>query len=187
MRAAIDLDGVIVDFVTSYCKLLMKIEPSIKVDPYDHSWVTRWEFDEIYPEHVRKQAWTEIENSGGFWKYLFPYPNAQEDLRALEKLGKQHEVYFLTKRPGATAKWESEQWLRGNGFEHPTVVLCEHKANFCYACDIDLIVDDRPENLIGYIGDRTKRYLFRRPWNRDRWEKFKCVDTVRGALNDCGL
>lgn len=182
---AIDLDGVLVNFNDTYTRLLMKIEPGIKVDLFAADFPPCWEYDTHYgfsKETIRK-AWTEIRNSGIFWRFLFPYANAPSDLRLLRQM--DADIYFVTTRPGPTAKRETEQWLESQGFFGPTVVIAGNKLAFCEAVGATHLIDDKPENL----GDPAvalpwKRALFKRPYNKDYWGKYDAsVESVREALN----
>lgn len=175
-----DLDGAIVDFNSGYAKLLNKIQGNKLVDPLSDSHLTEWDWDVKagFDVNTIAKAWVEISNSGVFWQHLFPYSTAYDDFKALQQFN--GDTYFCTKRPGFTAKRETEQWLRGHGFSNPTVVICEDKQSFCKAVGATMIVDDKPENLMGVedIG-----VLFKRPWNA-RWRgHVPEVDSYKEALN----
>ena len=183
MKLAIDIDGVLAQFDTAYTQLLMKIDPTIKVDVFAADFPVAWSIEDYYgfsPETVDK-AWAEIKNCGIFWKFLFPYPTAWADIEALNAAKRSHDIYFLTNRPGATAKRETEEWLRGHGFDRATVVICSKKQLFCEAAEIDVLIDDKVDNCWNHKSTRT--FLFKRPYNKEHWSAYSCVDTVREALD----
>ena len=180
----VDLDGVVCDFNSAYTKLLMKINPTIKVDYLAADFPTEWDWDKAigFTYADREAAWTEIKHSGLFWRSLFPYPTAWEDLSTLYDLRKQHDIYFVTARPGLTAKQESEEWLRGHGFPGATVIIAIEKELIVNAVKADCIIDDNPKNLL--YQTNTKTILFKRPYNKLYWNSFnQTVTTVREALD----
>ena len=78
------------------------------------------------------------------------------------------EVFFVTSRPGLRAKLQTERWLLYTmDFACPTVIVSRQKGLVAAALGIDLIVDDKPENVrevmlaAGSIGA-----LFDQPWNQ---------------------
>jgi len=186
MRIAIDLDGCLADFNLAFAQMLNRIEHKT-IDIYADAFPVVWHWPEHYgwqAETIEK-AWTEVRESGFFWKLLFPYPTAQEDLKFLNSLRKEHEIYFLTNRVGKSAKIEAEEWLASRNFPYPTVVICAKKGLFCKALDIDVIVDDSPDNLLDAYGAsiNTKCILFKRPYNQGNWDHFPgTVTSIREAL-----
>lgn len=183
---ACDLDGVLVDFNSGFAKLLNKINPTVKVDIFDSAFPVVWGWPKHYgysPEDEDK-AWTEVKNSGMFWRSLYPYATAWDDLEFLQNQSRKHDIYFVTTRPGKSAKDESEQWLAGHGFKLPTVVISGDKAEFCKSVKADIIIDDKPENLYEQPFN-VKTALFRRPYNAHVEGVFNLdVATVREALRD---
>lgn len=181
-----DLDGVLVDFNTGFAKLLKKINPQVQLDFMSTEFPVCWGWPQHYgysPEDEEK-AWIEAENSGMFWQFLHPYSTAHRDLELLNSLRDKHDIYFLTTRGGNTAKQESEAWLERYGFKSPTVVISGKKGEFCEAVGADILVDDKPGNLITQW-TALQTALVRRPYNKSFWNYFsKTVDTVREALED---
>lgn len=185
LSIACDLDGCLVDFNTGFAKLLKKINPTVKVDIFDASFPVTWGWPKHYgyTAEDQKKAWTEVENSGLFWRSLHPYATAWDDLEFLQNQSRKHDIYFVTSRPGKTAKDESEQWLVGHGFKLPTVIISHDKQAFCAAVKANIIIDDKPDNLFGH--NDVKTALFRRPYNDDFTTAFSMnVNSFREALKD---
>ena len=183
---AVDLDGVLIDFNSGFAKVLKQVAPTVKLDVFDPRFpaVWGWPAHYGYTGDDEEKAWREVIHSSLFWKALFPYATAIADLEYLNQLQSKHDIYFVTTRPGDTAKQQSEAWLRGNGVDNPTVVICGAKAAFCTAVHADIIIDDKPENLLNQ-SYKVQTALFKRPYNEGYWDYFnKTVSTVREALAD---
>lgn len=183
MRIAVDVCHVLADFSHSFAKLMNSIQ-SRPVDIYDPSFPVCWQWFEHYgwSDETIQKAWTEVKFSGSFWKFLHPLPNAYEDLKFLNAIQKYHDIYFVTNRPGPTAKQETEEWIAGRGYLNPTVVISGKKELFCQAADIDIIIDDSVDNLLK-IKSGTKTILFKQPHNKAHWGYFGgTVNTIREAL-----
>lgn len=180
-----DIDGCICDFNTGFAKLLKKVNPVPKVDIFDSGFPAIWGWPKHYgySSEDEDKAWTEVKNSGMFWRSLYPYVTAWDDLEFLQSLSKKHDIYFVTTRPGNTAKDESEQWLIGHGFKRPTVIISYDKPLFCAAVKANIIIDDKPDNMREANGVETM--LFCRPYNVAEQGSFsRNVNSYREALKD---
>lgn len=187
MKILVDLDGVVADFNSAFARLLKRINPSIILDATAPDFPDCWNWPERYgySKEDESKAWAEVKHSGVFWRSLFPYPNGYADVEHLNILQRTHEIYFVTSRPGVTAKRESEEWLRGMGFNGPTVIICDShsKADFVQAVKIDMVIEDKPETLLDC--NNTHTVLVRRPYNKGYWGYFNdTVDSVREAVRD---
>lgn len=183
---ACDLDGCLVDFNSGFAKLLRSINPTVKLDPFDTLFPSVWDWPSHYGYSADDEikAWTEVRNSGVFWRGLFPYATAWEDLELLNSKRDAWDIYFLTTRPGKTAKMESEAWLAQHGFKNPTVVISGDKQLFCEAVTASMIIDDRIDNLMNQSG-AVKTALFKRPYNEGYRGIFNMdVSSLREALKD---
>lgn len=180
-----DVDGILADWNSSFIKLLTSIEPK-NVDPWAADFPATWNWPKNmgFTEETIEKAWTEVKHSGMFWKSLHPYATAYEDLKFLNKIRQANDIYFVTQRPGKTAKVETEKWLSGRGFETPTVVICDRKDLFCRAANVEIMIEDNPEKLLK-APPETVTALFKRPYNEGYWGYFnKTVSSVREALKD---
>jgi len=80
------------------------------------------------------------------------------------------EVMFLTSRPstaGDIVQVQSQRWLRRLGFELPSVfVVSTSRGRIASALELDVVVDDRPENCLDIAIDSKARAIL--IW---RWEE----------------
>jgi hypothetical protein len=71
------------------------------------------------------------------------------------------EVIFLTSRPettGDTAQLQSYRWLMSKGFSSPSVfVVHGSRGKIAAALQLDVLVDDRPENCLDVAIDSSAR------------------------------
>lgn len=150
MRIAIDLDGVLAEFNQSYENLLAELagQPAETHDPDgpDH-----WFWDaKRYPDPIIARAWLQIEQDRYFWMSLPALDNMVHLVNAWPRLMQEHDVYFITVRPGKTAKYQSEVWLtRYLGIlSTPTVIVLPPgagKGEIARVLKLDALIDDRPE------------------------------------------
>lgn len=182
-----DVDGCLADFNTSFAKLISTITQNRIVYPvYDDNFPPCWnwppEFGAAADEVQR--AWIEVENSTLFWAKLSPYTTTHADLEALKIAELNgHTIYFLTRRVGSTAKGQTESWLEQYGFKDPTVIVAKQEKCYFTKCVWgDVVIDDRPEDLIGH-GPGVKCYLFDRPYNKQA-NYFTRVSSFREVLKE---
>src|SRR5439155_16592344 len=79
------------------------------------------------------------------------------------------EIIFLTRRPesaGATAQVQTQRWLQSKGFTLPSVfVVHGSRGRIAAALDLDVVIDDRPENCLDVVVDSKARALL--VWRED--------------------
>jgi hypothetical protein len=105
------------------------------------------------------------------WRHVETIENFWQDLKEIESgaLARLHtvamerrwEIIFLTKRPataGATAQVQSQKWLDAKGFALPSVFVVQgSRGRIAQALDLDIVVDDRPENCLDVVTDSKAR------------------------------
>lgn len=147
-----DVDGVLADFDSGYQRFL--------------AWKSRTPSDTIDPL-------TYITTSRAFWYSLFPYEDSRADLAlVLAELEHRHTLYFITARPGTSAKRQTEAWLMrwlpyettSFGTYHPTVIIASDKAAAAHALHLDVYVDDRLDDAVR-VAPFARSYLLDRPYN----------------------
>jgi hypothetical protein len=71
------------------------------------------------------------------------------------------EVIFLTQRPataGETAQVQSQRWLQERGFPLPAVYVGgASRGTLAAALDLDVVLDDRPENCLDVVANSRAR------------------------------
>ena len=167
-KLGIDLDGVLVGFVSGFTDLLCHMAA---IDPPEIFAPTKWQwYDELnLGKPIVRQGWKHVEAHPSFWFNLDPLPNAHEDMKHLRNLELDgHDLYFITNRPFAGAKKQSEAWLAKHGFSNPTVLIAESKGAIAKGLHLTHFIDDRPENctdVLTSMGIRTKVYLYTQSYN----------------------
>lgn len=158
MKIGFDLDGVIANFTDSYAAILTK-QTGIKFPKNSASWPTVWYWDRAagITKAQEKAAWDEITNTA-FWAELPILPEGRETLGELQALRfAGHQIYFITSRPGRFAKLLTEQWLRDHGFPGATVLIADKKGPLADGLQLDVFVDDKPENCEDVFNARLTR------------------------------
>jgi hypothetical protein len=98
-----------------------------------------------------------------FWETLAEIePGALARLFNLTR-ERRWEVIFITSRPetkGDTAQAQSHRWLVSQGFAHPSVFVAHgSRGKIAAALDLDVVVDDRPENCLDVAIDSKARAI----------------------------
>jgi len=152
MRIGIDVDGVLACFYAGYEDLIVGIDGRDLFGA--HRWpretppVWDWPQHYGYSGDVIAEAWKRIKASDTFWLTLPPMPEIGTFQRWMGA-NTEHQVYFVTDRPGATAKRQTELWLMRYGVACPTVIISRKgKGIVCEALDLELYVDDKGENIV---------------------------------------
>jgi len=107
------------------------------------------------------RLWRHVETIENFWQDLQEIESGS--LARLAELAAAHrwEIIFLTKRPstaGYTAQVQSQKWLESKGFPLPSVFVVQgNRGRIAQALDLDIVVDDRPENCLDVVTDSKAR------------------------------
>jgi uncharacterized HAD superfamily protein len=169
MILALDIDGVLADFVTPFLQLLAArtgsgpIDPASITDPnfMQHPFLSR----ELISECMEAASY-----DPEFWRAMSPLLSA-EQWQALDRISSEHELIFITHR------WVPEtydineitcDWLRRHGVTRPVVYFTqEKKSALIRKHRIALFVDDRHENCED-VATETDALVFmpHRPYNQ---------------------
>lgn len=170
IKIGIDVDGVLADFNRPY-KALIEKRTSIRLPDISDSYPNTWHYERaagMSPED-EKRIWAEIHREPGWWAALPALPDAVEFLVWLKNdLNAPHsDIYFITHRAGASAKWQTEIWLREKGFKRPTVLLTGRKGDAASILSLDVYIDDKNENCLDVKekSPSTTCYMLKQPWN----------------------
>ena len=181
-RLAVDLDGVLANFVYGFVKY---VKSGVMVySPYE-KWVETgyepraWDFPEIINRELFKQAISTFHEQPLFWQSL---PSYVANCNAMAEFLAQRpdvNVVYLTARPspskGPSALVQTNRWLRAQGLlgDAASVVVVmdwQSKVKIVEILAVDAVIDDHPLTidrirLKGACGADAK--LLSRPWNRD--------------------
>lgn len=158
MRIGIDIDGVLTDehsFILDYGTKYFsekKIKYKLHNDIYD---------SESIFEVTEKQY-------NDFWKkYIFYYsenilirPFASEVIRRLKNAG--NDIYIITSRSFTTYENEYREkmqgivkdWLDKNNVIYDELIFGINKADICKEKNIDVMIEDKPENISSISKDK---------------------------------
>jgi hypothetical protein len=117
----------------------------------------------------QRRLWRHVESIDDFWETLDEIePGAIARIAALAA-ARRWEVIFLTKRPegaGRTAQLQTQRWLAAKGFELPSVFVVQgSRGRIAASLDLDIVVDDRPENCLDVVVDSKARAIL--VWRND--------------------
>ncbi len=175
MRIAFDLDGVLADLHGSFEQAALRLYPEL--DPADirspEVGASPPDVSESGPEPQPSvsaaPALTDLpltpRQSAAVWTFLASLDNFWESLSEIEsgmiaKLAtladaRGWEILFITSRPrssGRTVQRQSQRWLQARGFPMPSVyVVHGSRGLIAKALQIDVVVDDRPENCLDVV------------------------------------
>ena len=155
MKIALDVDGVLVDFVGATARL-MGFDPAV---------VTMWDY---YPAIGISEAefWKKIEAVGAdFWLNIDPYPWMGELLDRCKATAPT--ILLTTPSKAASSAAGKVLWMQhhfGHGFRD---YLIGPKKEFCARPDT-VLIDDSDANVNKFREHGGHAILFPRPWNDNR-------------------
>jgi hypothetical protein len=185
LRVAFDLDGTIADMESALQREAEKLfGPNMQVRPagIDHpdapasvddvaddptKEVSRdekkAEKKQVLSGRQLRQLWEHVAGIDNFWMTLIEIePGSVARIAALRNAHKL-EVMFLTQRPdtaGEITQLQTQRWLEAHGFELPSVfVLRGSRGLAAAALQMDVVVDDRPENCLEVVTESKARPL----------------------------
>ena len=165
MKVAIDIDGVLLDIMITYCQIFNKKYHT----QYSKEDVKDWEFFK-YWDISEKQAFEifyDIYNDS----MAIPFID-EEAPEIMQKLRECHNVFIVTARNPEykipiVKKLKFHNIRKGINYED--LILLHHKPyDIKLTLNFDLYVDDNP-NLVETIKDLPNKrlLLYDQPWNRD--------------------
>jgi len=181
LRVAFDLDGTVADMESALQRVAEDIfgpnvalrpagsehlEAPASVDDVDDDPAkveARAEKRQVLSGRQLRQVWERVAGIENFWATL---PEIEPgSVARIAALRNEHrlEVMFLTQRPdtqGEIAQLQTQRWLEAHGFELPSVfVLRGSRGLAAAALQMDVVVDDRPENCLEVATESRARPL----------------------------
>jgi hypothetical protein len=157
LRVALDMDGVLADLKSALLRHSVALFGDVAGAPESRVTKTR-----------RRRLWNSVQSTENFWETLDETePGGVSRLAALAA-ERRWETIFLTTRPetaGDGAQLQTQRWLIARGFPCPSVfVVRRSRGAIAAALELDVVVDDRPENCLDVVSDSTARAVL--TWRR---------------------
>ena len=171
MRIAFDLDGVLADLHSAFAETALRLFPELDttalksseigssppVDEAADSIVAKPKTTTNLPLTSRQTdaVWDSLSGTTDFWETLSEIEPGT--IRTIAKLAddRRWEMLFITSRPksaGRTVQRQSQRWLQKMGFPMPSLyVVHGSRGLIAKALQIDVVVDDRPENCLDVV------------------------------------
>ena len=177
LRVGFDLDGVLADLNTALVREALRLFPDaerrtgppvVDQSPAPADAADR-EPGEVSPTSLaltsrqERQLWSEVKRLDNFWETL-----AETEPGIIRRLAdvagaRRWEVMFLTSRPktaGDPVQVQSQRWLRALGFNLPSLfVVSTSRGKIASSLELDVVVDDRPENCLDIAIDSRARAI----------------------------
>ena len=174
MRIAFDLDGVLADLHTAFTRTALTLYPELDRSaiaapevgaspPVDEAGTEEAEAEAlalastVVPLDRRQQdaVWKRLRATQNFWEGLTEIESGAIARLAALADERRWDVLFITSRPsssGATVQRQSQRWLQKLGFPLPSVyVVHGSRGAVAQALDLDVVVDDRPDNCLDIV------------------------------------
>ena len=194
MKLGFDLDGTVADLQGALAREARRLFPGVEpgdlpksIAPANAAAATQ---EGVAPgfsmssltSRQQQELWNAACARVNFWETLDEIePGA---LARLSRLARERrwEVIFLTSRPetkGDTAQLQSHRWLAAKGFESPSIfVVHGSRGKIASSLQLDVLVDDRPENCLDIAIDSGARAIL--VWRDGE-------DTVPGSARQLGI
>ena len=176
LRLGFDMDGVVADLNAALAREAMRLLPGVELRSGSEASVAPTAPDpddaEVDPSELtpaslplsrrqERQLWDEVRQIENFWETLDETePGIIRRLADLARV-RRWEMIFLTSRPrtaGDPVQVQSQRWLRAHGFELPSLfVVSTSRGKIAAALELDVVVDDRPENCLDIAIDSKAR------------------------------
>ena len=194
MRLGFDLDGTVADLQGALAREARRLFPDVdpgmlprsiapQSDPVtgEAEGAPGFSMSALSPRQQR-ELWDAACARENFWETLDEIESGS--LARLSRLARERrwQVIFLTSRPetrGDTAQVQSHRWLSARGFELPSVfVVHGSRGKIASSLNLDVLVDDRPENCLDIAIDSSARAIL--VWRGGE-------DTVPGSARQLGI
>jgi hypothetical protein len=180
MRIGFDLDGVLADLNAALVREAQRRFPGVETaagGPADCSQAPSapdpaLEGDDpaesvpaslMLSRRQERQLWGTVTSTVNFWETLTETePGIVRRLADVAR-ARRWEVIFLTSRPrsaGDVVQVQTQRWLERLGYPLPSVfVVSASRGKIAAALELDVVVDDRPENCLDIAIDSKARAI----------------------------
>ncbi len=158
-RVAVDLDDVCLDFVGGLIASVKK-EYDIELTEDD---INQWDLHTILDPIIGRSWWSWLRDREWLWATFPAVDGAIGMLGWLRKEG--YYLECLTSKP-EWAEHSVFQWLGKWRPPFNRITIVGTKQDKIAYSESELLIDDKPENCLGFIEGGRKAILFSRPHNR---------------------
>lgn len=185
---AVDLDGVIADYISGYVSFLFDEGLVSGVVPAEHH---TYNIAEVYglDKQVEEEAKRRFQEEGGFTR-LPCFDGAKETL--IRAINKGYKIVLITARPYLEVKRiyaDTMEWLEEQGILYDAIFWGKDKADivfrYLYPAVPVYFIEDRDKHAIELANEGIKVLLMDKPYNRgiehsnitrvDGWDGVACV------------
>jgi beta-phosphoglucomutase-like phosphatase (HAD superfamily) len=162
VRIAVDIDSTLHhywDTLAAVAKRRFGVEL-----PYERQ--TVWDIDVLRPEQVR--AAVEETHRPEHVSAAEPYPGAVETINAWHAAG--HFIHVSSHRSGAAYE-ATRAWLDRIGLEYDELYCSDDKVTHAIEIGIDMLIDDKPADLVRALDAGMAAATLAHPWNREICEE----------------
>ena len=195
MRIGFDLDGTLADLHEALAREAARLFPTVDPEALPQSIAPTSpppdsadaDNEPVFSTHAltarqQRELWQAVCAHENFWETLEEIePGALARLFQLVR-DRRWELIFLTSRPetaGDTAQLQSHRWLAAHGFPAASVfVVHGSRGKIAAALQLDVLVDDRPENCLDVAIDSSARAIL--VWRGDE-------NKVPGSARQLGI
>lgn len=158
MRLAIDIDSTLHPYWDQLAEIALR---RYGVDlPYERQ--LTWAIDRL--ERDQLKAVVAETHSPERVLAAEPYPGAVEAITRWHAAG--HYIHITTHR-AADAHPQTAEWLDAIGLPHDDLYCSDDKITRCVELEIDVLIDDSPDNLRRAAEAGITAATLEHPWNRD--------------------
>lgn len=166
LHVAVDLDDVVLDFFQGVIDAMYR-EFDVYILKED---ITTWDDNQVklfpWKDYGYKSWWDWMQKREWLWANFDAVPGAVGGISALRGAG--HHVELLTAKP-EWAEHNVWKWLGLWRLPVTSVRIVGVNDTKHAVSDADILVDDKPSNIQGWVDSDDTRLgvLFDQPWNRD--------------------
>ncbi len=160
MKVGIDLDGVCYEWQRTY-RYMMNEYRGTRIPPVETFWDSWDAVDQFTSQEDRDWMWTEGVRLGLF-RYGHVTTGAIVGLRRL--IAADHSLYVVTHRP-AVAVPDTLAWLNYINIPWTGVHILSNGESKS-SIEVDVLVDDRTENVLEWALTGRPALVFDQPWNQ---------------------